>query len=481
MNASERYEVVIGLEVHVQLRTQSKLFSTAKVGFGDAPNHNVNELCLALPGALPVLNAHAVELAVRAGLATHCRINTHSVFARKNYFYPDLPKGYQISQYEQPLCSAGWLDVIAAEGEAAQRIGITRIHMEEDAGKSLHEGRAGSAVDLNRSGVPLIEVVFEPDLRSARQAVACLRTLREILRYMGVSDGDMEKGQFRCDANVSLRRHGESALGTRREIKNLNSFRFAAAAIEQEVAAQAEILDAGGAVVQATLGYDVDKGRCFVMRSKENADDYRYFPDPDLLPLKLTQQRIEAIRATLPELPEQRRARFEQDLGLRADDARVLTASRTLADWFEVAALAHGAPQTVAKWVLRDVLGALRERDRDASALALQPEHFAKLLALQDAGRITAKGVRQLLPELLFEGGDPETLLRARGLEAVSDSAELEALVTRVLDENTAVQKSYAAGDTRALNFLMGKVMRETRGRADPQRVRALLLGKLER
>ena len=484
---SEKYEVVIGLEVHVQLRTRSKLFAGAPAEFGAAPNHNVTPLCLALPGALPVLNARAVALAVRAGLATQCTVNAHSVFARKNYFYPDLPKGYQISQFEEPLCSAGHLDVDGA------RIRITRIHMEEDAGKSLHESARESAVDLNRAGVPLIEVVFEPDLRSAAQAVACLKTLREILRYAEVTDGDMEKGQFRCDANVSLRPHGARELGTRREIKNLNSFRFAAAAIEREVAEQSARLAAGEKVEQATLGYDAQADRIYVMRSKENADDYRYFPDPDLLPLQLSEARIEEIRAALPELPDKKRARFESEFALTAAAARALCESRALADWFETTtqtlatagaagdgdgALADAA-RVVHNWVARDVLGALSERGADADAIALRPEDFAALLCLVRENRVTTRNAREMLGELLWSGGSPEALLRERGLEAVADAGELDAQVARVIEQNPEAAREFAAGNAKALNFLMGQVMRETQGRADPGEVRARIKTKL--
>jgi aspartyl-tRNA(Asn)/glutamyl-tRNA(Gln) amidotransferase subunit B len=476
------FETVIGLEVHVQLRTETKLFCGCVVSYGDAPNHHTCSVCLALPGALPVLNAQAFEHALRAALATHCTVHPRSVFARKNYFYPDLPKGYQISQYEDPLATGGWLEIGAAqEGQAGlRRIGITRIHMEEDAGKSIHDGAAPEThVDLNRSGVPLVEIVSEPDLRSPAEAVAYLRALREILRYVEASDADMEKGQFRCDANVSLRRPGETRLGTRTELKNLNSFRFVEEALCAEIARQADLLRSGETVRQATLGYVPETGRTFVMRLKENADDYRYFPDPDLIPLVIPEARIEAIRAALPELPERRRARFEEELGLPADQARVLTASRALADFTEAAARAHGEARTVANWVARDVLAALRETGREIEASALTPDALAALIQLVDSGRITARSARSLVPELLASGGDPEALVRAQGLESVSDEGLLASVVGGAIADNPSAVESFARGDEKALHFLMGQVMRRTQGKADPARVRALLIEKL--
>jgi aspartyl-tRNA(Asn)/glutamyl-tRNA(Gln) amidotransferase subunit B len=365
------WELVVGLEVHVQLRTRTKLFSSADVSYGDAPNHHVTAVCLALPGALPVLNGAAVELAARAAMVTHCKLHPQSVFARKHYFYPDLPKAYQISQYEEPLATGGWLEIETPAG-GARRIGITRIHMEEDAGKSMHEaGDPETQVDLNRAGVPLVEIVSEPELRSAEEAGAYLRKLRQLLRWVEASDADMEKGQLRCDANVSLRPRGEARLGTRTEIKNLNSFRFVEAAIRAEAARQQDVLEGGGRIQQATLGFDAERGRLFVMRLKENADDYRYFPDPDLVPLLLSEARIEAIRAALPELPDAREQRFAAELGLAPADARTLVSSRALADWFEAAAQAHGNAKHVANWVLRDVLAALWERDAVVEELSL--------------------------------------------------------------------------------------------------------------
>jgi aspartyl-tRNA(Asn)/glutamyl-tRNA(Gln) amidotransferase subunit B len=479
------FETVIGLEVHVQLRTRSKLFSPAPVAYGAEPNHSVHPICLALPGVLPVLNARAVDLAIRAALATHCRVHERSIFARKNYFYPDLPKGYQISQYEEPLATGGWLEV-AGPGPGGEpvtrRVGLTRIHMEEDAGKSIHDAAiAGDAthVDLNRAGVPLLEIVSEPDLRSPAEAATYLRALRALLRDLDVSDADLEKGHFRCDANVSLRRPGESRLGTRTELKNLNSFRFVEAALEAEVRRQAEILERGGAVQQATLAYDPATRRTRVLRVKENADDYRYFPDPDLVPLRLDPERVERIRAELPELGPARRARFEARYGLPAREAGLLAESRGLADFFEAAAAVCGTPREVAKWMVRDVRQALAERGLEIEDSALRPETLAALLGLLDSGRITPQGARELLPVLVAEGGDPEALMRERRLEAVSDAGVLEAAVEEVLAECGPEVARYRAGETRMLNFLMGRVMRRTGGKASAGRVRELLIRRL--
>jgi len=478
------WETVIGLEVHVQLRTESKLFSPAPVRHGEEPNTAVDLFCLALPGVLPVLNERAVEFAVRAALATHCTVHPESVFARKQYFYPDLPKGYQISQYEAPIATGGFLDVpVEADGEVrTKRVGLTRIHMEEDAGKSIHDDAAadGTCVDLNRAGVPLLEIVSEPDLRSPAEAGAYLRTLRSVLRYVEVSDADMEKGHFRCDANLSLRRRGDPELGTRTELKNLNSFRFVEAALAAEVERQAELLEAGERVRQATLRYDPDSGRIRVMRVKESADDYRYFPDPDLVPLRIDAALVERVRAGLPELAEARRARLEREHGLSGRDAALLTESRALADFFEAAVRAHGEARTVANWLLRDLREVLRERELEVDAAALAPEGFAALLRLVDAGRTTARSARQLLPELVERGGDPQALVRERGLEAVSEPGVLDEAVAAVLAEHPENAERYRAGEAKVLNFLMGQVMRRTGGKADPQAVRELLRRRLE-
>jgi aspartyl-tRNA(Asn)/glutamyl-tRNA(Gln) amidotransferase subunit B len=473
------WEVVIGLEVHCQLRTRSKLFSPSPVTFGAQPNHGVTPLDLALPGTLPVLNGAAVELAIRAALATHCTVHERSIFARKNYFYPDLPKGYQISQYEEPLATGGWVEIVG-EGGTPKRIRLTRIHLEEDAGKSIHDGSARETlIDLNRAGVPLIEIVSEPDLRSAADAAEYLRKLREIVRAVGASDADMEKGQFRCDANVSLRRPG-APLGTRTELKNLNSFRFVEAAIGREVRRQAQILEGGGAIVQATLGYDAEQDRLTLMRTKENADDYRYFPDPDLIPVVVSASRIEAIGAALPELAEARALRFAAQYALAPKDAALIAADPALSAWFQGALAAQGAsPKSVANWLLRDVLAALRERDAEIAQVKLAPEAFGALVALAEDGKVTAKSARDLLAELLWTGGDPAALVAERGLGAVSETGALESIADEVIAANAKAVASFRSGDAKSLNFLMGQVMRRTQGKADPAAVREILSRKL--
>ncbi len=480
-----KYEVVIGLEVHVHLRTASKLFSPAPVAYGAAPNHAVGPICIALPGVLPVLNERAVELAIRAGLATHCTVHPRSVFARKQYFYPDLPKGYQISQFEHPIATGGWVEIPDEEqgNGDTRRIALTRIHMEEDAGKSIHDdavaGAGQTLVDLNRAGVPLLEIVSEPELRSPAEAAAYLKALRSILRYIDVSDADMEKGHFRCDANISLRPHGAETLGTRTELKNLNSFRFVEESLTAEIERQAELLDGGGSVVQATLAYDPATRRTRVLRTKENADDYRYFPDPDLIPLVLPDELVERVRAGLPELAEARRERFEREFGLAAGDASTLVASRALAELFEGAARAHGDGRAVANWVLRDVLQALSDQELEIEDAALEPEALAALLKLVDDGVTTARGARSLVPDLVKYGGDPAALVRERGLEAVSDTGVLDAAVAEVVAAHPEEAERFRGGDQKVVNFLMGQVMKRTRGKADPGKVRELLAKKL--
>ncbi len=504
MSALDRYEAVIGLEVHTHLKTKTKLFSPAEVSYGDPPNHNTHYVDWALPGVLPVLNAEVIDLAIRLGLATHSTVNERSVFSRKNYIYPDLPKGYQISQYEEPIVEHGWIEIEvppdggaggqakpgkkgkkkAADAEpTVKRIRITRAHLEEDAAKSIHDmavaGSDESFIDLNRSGVPLLEIVSEPDLRSAAEAVAYLRALRSILRYIGVSDADMEKGQFRCDVNLSLRPRGSDALGTRTEVKNLNSFASVEGAIKAEIVRQSEVLDDGGEVVQATMGFDAEKRRTKVQRLKENADDYRYFDDPDLIPLVIDPARIEAVRAELPELPDEKRARFESEHGLSRYDAGVLTASRALADYFESAVRAGAPAKTAANWITRDVAKVLNERDTEIEDVALPAEGFAKLITLVEAGRLTARNAQDLLPELLADGGDPEAIMTERGLEAVSDTGVIDAVVDEVIAANPTEVESVQGGDDKLLNFLMGQVMKATQGKANPGDVRKTLIAKI--
>jgi aspartyl-tRNA(Asn)/glutamyl-tRNA(Gln) amidotransferase subunit B len=482
VSARGGYEVVIGLETHVHMKTRTKLFCACELSYGDPPNHHTCPTCLALPGALPVLNEQAVDFALRAALATHGTVHPRSIFARKNYFYPDLPKGYQISQYEEPYSTGGFVEIDAGEG--TKRVRLTRIHMEEDAGKSVHaEGGGGSLVDLNRSGTPLLEIVTEPDLRSAAEAEAYLRALQSILRYLDVSDVDLEHGHFRCDVNVSLRPRGASAYGTRAELKNLNSFRFIMEAIAAETERQTRVLDAGGTVQQCTLRYHPKTRTTSVMRVKENADDYRYFPDPDLIPLVLDAARIERARGELPELPEAKRVRFAAEYGLGEKDVAQLTETRALADFFEAAARAHGdgaavSGPVVSKWLLRDVARLLKERGVELGdpTAKLEPGALARLIGLVEAGATTsATATASLLPALMDEGGDPAALMAARGLEAVSDTSVLEAAVAAVLAEHADVVARIRAGETKLVNALMGPVMKRTQGKADPAAVREIL------
>jgi aspartyl-tRNA(Asn)/glutamyl-tRNA(Gln) amidotransferase subunit B len=479
------WEVVVGLEVHTHLRTASKLFSPAPVSYGLPPNHAVSPICLALPGVLPVLNRGAVELAIRAGLATHGEIRRHSVFARKNYFYPDLPKGYQISQYEEPIIAGGWLDVALDETPPrTKRVRLVRIHLEEDAGKSIHDPAIagdGTLVDLNRAGVPLLEIVSEPDLRSAAEAVAYLRTLRAVLRYIDASEADMERGHFRCDVNVSLRARGSEALGTRTEIKNLNSFRSVEAALEAEIRRQTKVLDTGGRVEQATMAFDPESGRTRVLRRKENADDYRYFPDPDLVPLVLSEAEIEAVRKRLPELADARCARYQREFALSEYDARALTASRALADLFE-GAVAQSSParaKPIANWLLRDVQRVLNDRELEIERARVTPRALADLVDAVETGQTTLQSARGLLPELVERGGDPIAWIRERGLEAVSDTDVIARAVDEVIREHAADVERVRAGEAKVLNFLIGQVMKRTGGKASPQAVRELFAARI--
>ncbi len=488
----DKYEMVIGLEVHTHLKTKSKLFSPAPVVYGAAPNHSIHPIDIALPGVLPVLNDHVVELAIRLGLAIHATVNVHSVFARKNYFYPDLSKGYQISQFEEPIVSGGWLDIDVRENGSGdsdssvvtrKRIGVTRAHLEEDAGKSIHDtaiaGSHASAIDFNRAGVALLEIVSEPDMRSAQEASSYLRLLRSILRYVGVSDADMEKGQFRCDANISLRPWGQEEFGTRTEIKNLNSFTHVENAIKAEALRQFEILESGGEIVQATMGYDPDRRRTHIQRLKENSDDYRYFPDPDLVPLRIDPERIEAVRAEMPELPEEKCARFESEYALSDYDSNLLTASRALADFFEETVRGCGAPKAAANWIIRDVLRELKEREVDLEEIALTPAMLGALIKLVEEGRLTARSASEIFPDLVKEGGDPERMMTDRGLEAMSDSGAIDGLVDDVIAANADVVQQVRDGDDKPLNFLMGQVMKASQGKADPGQVRKTLVQKI--
>ncbi len=473
------YEPVIGLEIHAQLRTQSKLFCACSTAFGAAPNTNICAVCTGQPGALPVLNRTAVEFALRAGLATHCTIAETSVFARKNYFYPDLPKGYQISQYDQPLCEHGYLD--CAIDDRTKRVSITRIHMEEDAGKSLHDvvGAAGSCVDLNRSSVPLIEIVSGPDLRSADECVAYLKTMRTLLMYLGICDGNMQEGSLRCDANVSLRPVGTEKFGTRAELKNINSFRFLEHAIAFEIERQTEILRSGGTVIQETRLWDEKAGRSESMRSKEEAHDYRYFPDPDLPPLIVAREWIEKTRAELPELPEAKIARYHSELGLSAYDARVITAEQSLAQYFERAVHGNSAPKKIANWLTTELVGRLNTDGTTLADTKVQPADLGALVNLIESGKISGKIAKTVFDEMYQTGATPDTIVARDGLAQVSDTGTLEKAIDDIMAAQAENVALYRSGKISVLGFFVGQVMKATKGQANPQLLNELLKRKL--
>jgi aspartyl-tRNA(Asn)/glutamyl-tRNA(Gln) amidotransferase subunit B len=476
-----KYEPVIGLEVHVQLATRTKIFCGCPTSFGAEPNSNVCPVCLGLPGALPVLNRAAVELAVMAALALNCRVRPVSRFARKNYFYPDLPKGYQISQYEEPLAEKGWVEIPANGGR--KRIGITRVHMEDDAGKSIHDGFRDSDrytyVDLNRCGTPLIEIVSEPDMRSSQEAFDFLTGLKQMMQFLDVSTCDMEKGHLRCDANVSVRPRGAARFGTKAEVKNLNSFRFLKAALDHEIARQVAVLESGGVIRQETRLFNPDTGETAGMRSKEHAHDYRYFPEPDLEPLQVSGAWLEQIRARMPELPALKRARFLESYGLREYDADVLTASRPLAEYFEKTAAAAGDPKTAANWVMGDLMGALKAEGKEIAQSPVSPEQLGELVALIHKGEISGKLAKEIFPKMLASGEAAPAIIEREGLKQISDAGTLERMIDEVLEKNCKQVEQYRSGKTAVLGFLVGQVMKASRGQANPAAVNELLKKKL--
>ncbi len=473
------YEAVIGLEVHAQLRTRTKIFCSCSTQFGREPNSNVCPVCTGMPGVLPVLNRTAVEYAAKMGLAVGCAVNPHSIFARKNYFYPDLPKAYQISQYEQPLAEHGRLRISVNGTE--KTIGITRIHMEEDAGKSIHSATENkSFVDLNRTGVPLIEIVSEPDLRSADEAVAYLKALRSILVYLEICDGNMEEGSFRCDANVSIRPKGVTELGTRAELKNLNSFRHVHKAIEYEISRQAALLEDGEQVVQETRLYDVDKGITVSMRGKEEAHDYRYFPDPDLVPLLISPELLADLIRSIPELPQAREARFIGGYGLPEAAAQTLTAEKDLADYFEAAARLYPEPQKISNWILSDLLRELNQAKTSAAESPLTPGHLAELLGMIDSGQISTRIAKQIFPDIFATKESPRKIVERKGLAQISDTGALEAVVDSILAANPKEVEAFKNGKTKLMGFFVGQVMRQTKGQANPDLVNKLIIEKLQ-
>jgi aspartyl-tRNA(Asn)/glutamyl-tRNA(Gln) amidotransferase subunit B len=495
-----QWEVVIGLEIHAQLATKSKIFSGSSTAYGAAPNSQADLVDLGYPGVLPVLNGEAVRMAIKFGLATGCVIARRSVFARKNYFYPDLPKGYQISQYELPIVHGGRIDIVLEDG-SGKSVGITRAHLEEDAGKSLHEDFAGlSGIDLNRAGTPLLEIVSEPDLRSAAEAGAYMRKIHTLVRYLEISDGNMQEGSFRCDANVSVRPAGSDKLGTRTELKNLNSFRFVEKAIEIEVDRQIDVRESGGRVVQETRLYDPDRNETRPMRSKEEANDYRYFPDPDLLPVVVDDAEIEAIGASLPELPDAKRERFTRAYDLSAYDAGVLTAQRALADYYEEVvtlfggkfasttksdketiggALLKARAKLAANWVMGELTAALNREGLEIGASRVSAASLAELLDKLQDGTISGKLGKQVFEALWNGEGSVGTIIEWRGLTQISDAASIDAMVDEVLAANSAQVAAYRDGKTQLLGFFVGQVMKASRGKANPQQVNEALRRKL--
>ncbi|MGH7230724.1 MAG: Asp-tRNA(Asn)/Glu-tRNA(Gln) amidotransferase subunit GatB [Nitrospiraceae bacterium] len=474
------YEVVIGVEAHAQLLTRSKMFCACGTVFGLPANSQTCPICLGMPGTLPVINQQAVEMAIRTGVALNCSIRPMNRFARKNYFYPDLPKGYQISQYEAPICENGWIDL--AVGGASTRVRIRRAHLEEDAGKNIHAGGAGQAmsqVDLNRAGTPLLEIVTEPDMRSSDEVVAYLKSLRDILVYLEVCDGNMEEGSLRCEPNLSLRPAGQKAFGTKVELKNINSFKFVKDALEYEIARQTKVLSEGGKINQETRLWDVEKGVTAVMRSKEEAHDYRYFPDPDLVPLSIAQDRIEEVRKALPELPAARHKRFSSEYGLPEYDAGVLTASRPLADYFEACVKLFDHPKTVSNWVMGELLRELNNTGTAVAVSPVSPERLVSLLKLVDNGTVSLKVAREIFPELYVSGKTAEQIVQERGLTQVSDEGALETIIDEVIAKNLTQLAQYRGGKEQVLGFFVGQVMKASGGKANPGKVNELLKKKL--
>jgi len=481
MTGSNAWEVVIGLEIHTQLATDSKIFSAASTAYGAEPNTQACLVDLGYPGVLPVLNEETVRMATKFGLAVNAAVAKRSVFARKNYFYPDLPKGYQISQFELPIVEHGELFITDADGND-KRIGITRAHLEEDAGKSIHEGLdKSSGIDLNRAGTPLLEIVSEPDLRSAKEAIAYMRKIHTLVRYLGISDGNMAEGSFRCDANVSVRPRGQEELGTRAELKNLNSFRFVEKAINFEIERQIDLIEDGGDVVQETRLYDSDKDETRSMRSKEEANDYRYFPDPDLLPVEIDEAYIEAVRLTLPELPDAKQQRFIAEYGLKSDDAGILTGSRALADYFEAVAAASAATaQLAANWVIGNLSGAL---NRDGLGIAdsnVAATDLAGLLDRMADNTISGKIAKEVFDSMWAGEGTADEIIEAQGLRQITDRSAIESVVDQVIANNPGQVAEYKAGKDKLIGFFVGQVMQETGGKANPGQVNAILKDKLK-
>jgi aspartyl-tRNA(Asn)/glutamyl-tRNA(Gln) amidotransferase subunit B len=478
---SMKYEAVIGLEVHAQMLTETKIFCGCSTKFGSEPNSQTCQVCIGMPGVLPVLNRKALEFAIRTGLATGCRISQYSRFARKNYFYPDLPKGYQISQYELPICEHGHIEIVADSG--VRRIGITRIHMEEDAGKNIHEGDGGnySFVDLNRAGVPLMEIVSEPDMRNPREAVEYMKKLRAILRYLDVCDGNMEQGSLRCDANVSVRPAGKQELGVKVEIKNINSFKFVENALDYEIRRQIKVLEEGGKLIQETRLWDSHRGITESMRGKEEAHDYRYFPEPDLVPITVSEKRIDEIRASLPELPDVKRERFIKKYGIPEYDANLLVAEKSNAEFFEEAVSGGANPKNTSNWIMTGVFNYLKEHGKEnIKETPIKPMHLVSLSGLVETAVVSGTMAKsKILYEILDTGKMPEVIVKEKGLVQISDTGEIEKAVDEVVAKNPKEAERFKAGEEKLIGFFVGQVMKLTKGKANPQMVNELLKKKL--
>ena len=476
----EDYEVVIGLEVHAELSTKTKIFCSCPTEFGGEPNTHCCPVCMAMPGALPVLNKKVVEYAIKAGLATNCDIARISKNDRKNYFYPDLPKSYQISQFDMPLCTKGYVEIETEDGP--KRIGLVRIHIEEDAGKLNHDeyGR-GSLVDLNRSGVPLIEIVSEPDMRSTKEVESYLKKLKSILEYIEVSDCKMQEGSLRADVNVSVRKKGDKEFGTRTEMKNMNSFRSITRAIEYEAMRQVEVIEQGGKIYQETLRWDEVSGKTFSMRDKENAQDYRYFPEPDLGIIKISDEMIENIKKTLPEMPESRKERYIKEFKLPEYDSNILTSSKYLSDLFEKATEKCHNPKAVSNWIMTDITRILNEKEQEPNDIPFKAEDLGKLIELIDKGTISSKIAKQVLEEMFENPKDPEDIIKEKGWIQISDEGAIKEVVTKILEANPASIADFKAGKDRALGFLVGQAMKETRGKANPQMLNKMFLEELNK
>ena len=479
MDINQKYEAIIGLEVHAHLLTESKAFCGCSTKFGNAPNTNVCPICLGHPGVLPVLNKKVVEFTVLMGLATKCKINERSIFARKNYFYPDLPKGYQISQYEEPICENGKVTIVLPDN-SKKNIGITRIHMEEDAGKSIHDQAYETLVDLNRCGIPLIEIVSEPDIRSAVEAYLYLTKIKQIVQYLGICDGNMEEGSLRCDANISVRLKGEKEFGTKTEVKNMNSFRNVERAINYEIKRQIDIIKEGGKIIQQTLLWDADLNEVAPMRSKEEAHDYRYFPEPDLLPVIVDDKWKSEIAKQMPELPEIRKERLMHKYNLPEYDADLLTQSKGIVDYYEKVISMTDDYKSASNWVMGDVLKALNEKKIDIKDFRISPENIGKLITLINNGTISGKIAKEIFPLMLKDNRDPVLIVKEKNLVQISDSSEIENIIDKILDKSDREVQQYREGKEKVFSYFVGQVMRETKGKANPKLVNELLREKLD-